>query len=257
MRFPVPAGVQLQTDMTPAQWVVQRLWSWEGGARVASFVPEGFDAYARIFHPAYQHGNDVATQRWSALAEGRGKVLTPEIGFGEVSGFSSERAANWDDAVPADGCLPRRQCRFLVLILEDFTSAPDDCWFCVWSGYGFWGEGISYDWSRAWRWRERRRVRDQAKRERRFLAGVPEVRAYNREYYLFRGPISRAASFDFPMGYQSPNLWWPADRSWCVATEIDAYSTYVGGSRGCIDQILRSPDLEALEVPLDARLDPG
>jgi hypothetical protein len=41
-----------------------------------------------------------------------------------------------------------------------------------------------------------------------------------------------------------------------VATEIDAYATYVGGIRACVDRILTS-ELEALEVGPDTRMDPG
>ena len=43
----------------------------------------------------------------------------------------------------------------------------------------------------------------------------------------------------------SPNLWWPDDRAWCVATEIDLAWTYVGGSAALISDVLASPRLEA------------
>ena len=46
----------------------------------------------------------------------------------------------------------------------------------------------------------------------------------------------------------SPNLWWPADRAWCVGTDIDAQSTFVGGSRALIDALLHSEALETFEV---------
>ena len=46
----------------------------------------------------------------------------------------------------------------------------------------------------------------------------------------------------------SPNLWWPQDRAWCVATNIDLLASYVGGSRQYVEAILASPDLEAFEV---------
>jgi hypothetical protein len=44
---------------------------------------------------------------------------------------------------------------------------------------------------------------------------------------------------------QSPNLFWPADKAWCVATEIDLDSTYVGGSAALIAAILSDERLEA------------
>ena len=51
-----------------------------------------------------------------------------------------------------------------------------------------------------------------------------------------------------------PNLWWPEDRAWCCATDIDHVSSYVGGSRAFIGEILASC-LETLEVAADARID--
>ena len=54
---------------------------------------------------------------------------------------------------------------------------------------------------------------------------------------------------------QSPNIWWPEDRAWCVATEIDSLDTYIGGSKACIERVLGHPDLEALPIGLGARVD--
>jgi len=53
---------------------------------------------------------------------------------------------------------------------------------------------------------------------------------------------------------QSPNLLWPVDRSWCVATEIDFDSTLVGGSAELIAAVLANPDLEAFPVRPDDSL---
>ncbi len=43
-------------------------------------------------------------------------------------------------------------------------------------------------------------------------------------------------------------MWWPDDRAWCVASEVDFHSTYVGGSRRLIDGLLGDERIEALEV---------
>ena len=43
-------GYQSAPDAAPAAWVVDGLRGF--GESVLSLVPEGFDAYARIFHPA-------------------------------------------------------------------------------------------------------------------------------------------------------------------------------------------------------------
>jgi hypothetical protein len=47
---------------------------------------------------------------------------------------------------------------------------------------------------------------------------------------------------------QSPNLIWPADRAWFVASEIDFDSTLVAGTSALIEEILDSPALEAWPV---------
>ncbi len=39
-------------------------------------------------------------------------------------------------------------------------------------------------------------------------------------------------------------------------TEVDGYSTYVGGSRGAIADVTASRKLEAIEVPFDVHMDP-
>ena len=52
-------------------------------------------------------------------------------------------------------------------------------------------------------------------------------------------------------------MWWPADRAWFVATEIDSFSTYVGGSQAAIDAVLASPNLEAIAVTAQTPIDPG
>jgi len=53
---------------------------------------------------------------------------------------------------------------------------------------------------------------------------------------------------------QSPNLFWPADRTWCVAREIDFDSTLVGGTAELVDTILAAPALDAWEVGPDDAL---
>jgi hypothetical protein len=53
---------------------------------------------------------------------------------------------------------------------------------------------------------------------------------------------------------QSPTLWWPDDRAWCVASEVDFHSTYVGGSRQLIDRLLGDERIEALEAAVTDRV---
>jgi hypothetical protein len=74
----------------------------------------------------------------------------------------------------------------------------------------------------------------------------------HRGYYLAKGPLEAALETVYGMAraYQSASIWWPDDRAWCVATEIDFDWTYVGGSQECVAAVLGSPDLEALPARL-------
>jgi hypothetical protein len=67
------------------------------------------------------------------------------------------------------------------------------------------------------------------------------VRLPGRDYILFRAPVAKAAGWE-----DGPNLWWPDDHAWCVASEIDFLYTYVGGSQELVDAIVRDPAIEAL-----------
>lgn len=67
---------------------------------------------------------------------------------------------------------------------------------------------------------------------------------------LYRGTIEAAAAFCRELICQSPTLWWPQDHAWCVASEIDLRSTYVGGSQALADQVLHDERLEALSAKL-------
>ncbi len=87
----------------------------------------------------------------------------------------------------------------------------------------------------------------------------PRVRLPGRDYLLLTGPLHAATSLGWwptPMSFQaqSPNLFWPADRVWCVATEIDFDSTLVAGTRTLIGAFLNEPILDAWPLHPDDSL---
>lgn len=47
---------------------------------------------------------------------------------------------------------------------------------------------------------------------------------------------------------QSPSIIWPANRSWCVATEVVFNSTLVDGTAGVVDPVPADARLEAWRV---------
>lgn len=71
----------------------------------------------------------------------------------------------------------------------------------------------------------------------------------NRNDFLYSGEIDQALAFSTSQR-QSANLWWPEDRTRCVATGLDLNWTYLGGSDQLVELLLADPRLEALPVEL-------
>ena len=152
--------------------------------------------------------------------------------FWRIANLSAphNRAPTWGFP-PLEGSFPFDQSRAISELLGEFTSTPNRCYYCIWEGNGY-IDGSLYSSAR--------------------------VRVPHRDYLLFSGHIDTVMSFppEFLWGLL-PNIWWPEDRAWCVATEIDLESTYIGGTDECIERILNCPDLEALPTQLEARVDSG
>lgn len=207
-------------DVSPALWIGERLNPFVQDT--GSVIPRGFDAYARVFHPV-RHGDTV--ERWEDIAHRNGRLVHREMQLHVISRpAGSSPPAGYDPwSNYPGGSLPIAERRFLVEHLRPSTATPERCWFCVWEGFG----GLD----------------DQGVTER--------VELPNRRYLLASGAVEDAVPsvLDDPWD-QSPNLWWPEDRAWCVATEIDYAWTYVGGSRELITALLQDPRLEALEASL-------
>ncbi len=74
----------------------------------------------------------------------------------------------------------------------------------------------------------------------------PRLELPSRSYVLLEGAVGDAPAVAEMLHCQSPSLWWPEDRAWCVATEIDFAWTYIAGSEAAAADVLASPALEAL-----------
>jgi hypothetical protein len=239
------------TDVSAAQWVAGRLGSF---GSVGGLVPRGFASYARILHPADSaQGQQV---RWAQIAAWSDRRLHARVQFEALirPGTGAGRGpAPWT-AEPATGELCPALLSALCERLVVHTHTPQRCWFCLWDGWG-WIDGsrsvlTAYD----------EPTPDapvssavNAPAFPRDIIDGPRVRLPGREYILLEGPLHAAEDLGdrvspdtfFP---QSPNLFWPQDRAWCVATEIDLDSTYLGGSPALIHDLLHDPRLEALAV---------
>ena len=71
------------------------------------------------------------------------------------------------------------------------------------------------------------------------LSGIPTFDLPHRRYYLLNGPIESAPCIESPNGWgpQVPDLWWPEDQAWMVATDTDFDCLYVGGTKSLMEDI--------------------
>ncbi|MGI5167101.1 hypothetical protein ACQEU3_22405 [Spirillospora sp. CA-253888] len=238
------------TTMTAAGWIESAITTFD--STVASLVPRGFEAYARVLHPAA--ASDGAPVTWAEIAAWAGRELTPAARFREVSRPEPDTVtgpAPWDGD-PEEGELRPDSLRALLDVLAGHTATTRTCWFCLWDGYGWIdGAGVVVFASAEAGAPPRLPARMPAAFTPEVLKG-PRVTLPHRDYLLLTGPLAGAADIGhrvfgsfFP---QSPNLFWPDDRAWCAATDIDLDSTYVGGSAALVAALVADPRLEALPV---------
>jgi hypothetical protein len=211
------------SELSAAGWIMTGDRPWQ---ELVRFGPPGFPAYARVlFLP-------------DPVADGQ-RESDVEIDAGPFS--------------------ETEQLRTVLEVLTPHTRTPDDCYFCLWDGWGADIEGG-----------DGARVLDRRKGTVRrgpviapaFPPSVlngPKVVVPNRAYFLFQGAVSDfgdwGAADMWPgqprLQVPDPAFIWPADHAWCVANDVDPHWAGVGGDVSAIDQLLTDPRLDV--VPTDPR----
>jgi hypothetical protein len=236
------------------KWIRPRLHGEVGG--VADLVPEGFEAYARVLHPASdQEGNPV---RWAAVADALGTTAHREMQWHALVGSSDPDGlvdSGWKGRVPSVGEMEAPDMDALCEVLAAHTAPGASCFFGLCT-IQLWEEQFD---------------------ARPHLLKLP----LGRDYVVLSGPLEAVGQIVFDLtksgastislaAYkgegplpepdpslfvrrQSPNLIWPEDCSWFVASEVDFDSTLVGGRAQLVDDIVGSAKLEAWKVgPTDS-----
>jgi hypothetical protein len=200
-----------EPDTSHAAWFTTSKAPW---TQLCSLGPGGFEKYGRIFHP---------------LPEGADEH-------------------DPDELVNVEGHLDESHLKRLLPLLARHTRTPDDCFFGLWDGFGdlhgspavgffHTGKGKGPDVPPAF--------------PPEFLNG-PRVEIPNRSYLLFRGPLAEAGRWGaadlapgHPRPINSPNLMWPSDHAWFVASEIDVPWTGVAGSPELLAEFMADSVLDA------------
>ena len=208
------------SDLSAAGWLLSGDRRWN---ELVGFGPAGFPAYARLrFLP------DPA--------------------------FEGQSENDVDDG----GIDPSAALRTVVETLSRHTRTPDDCYFCLWEGWGstIWGEPV-----------DEGRPADTPRRPRiapAFPSSVlhgPKVAVPDRSYFLFRGRWADIGNWDVAelwpgqprRDMPDPAFIWPADHAWCIANDVDPHWAGIGADLPAIDELIANPDVDI--VPADPRED--
>lgn len=227
------------TDPAPADWLRGRL---EFGRSVRQWVPDSYEAYARVLHPASitrREGDGWSNREvsWSEIAAWSGKELRPTSNFMDLQ--SSADGVSWQDEAsgtesnnePYEGQLVRPQLDRLSDRLAVATSTPDALWMLVWTGFG---------------------VNALAALGHRELEVSASLTGSGRRYFLCRGSFENAGPGEEGPGLmEPPTFWWPEDRAWFVSTDIDEPCTIIGGPASLIDRIVADERLESFRADLE------
>ena len=222
-----PRDTRPRLPTVDVAWIVENRRPFNAH-EVGSLVPVVFARYARLLHPAWAASDRRDTPvRWDAVAAWSGRTIHALAQWETLAAPATDvdRPPPFVAPPDADG-LPAASLSALLEVLAAYTSTPDDCFIGVWEGYGWLVE--------AW-------------------AGPEVLELENRTYLACRGPLSLAAEVGWKpardrLHAEPPNLLWPADRAWFVASDTDLDSTYLGGSVALVHGLLAHAGLEVWPI---------
>jgi hypothetical protein len=202
---------------------------------VAWLVPWAYPGYTRIFHPVPRRERSGAVS-WHHVAKQTGRVSHAGMQFDRVVEGASQEYVS-----PMLADMGSKSLGTLIGHLSGL--GPNECVVALWEG----DEWTSVNWP------------DRDPQDSRLVdatswagAGLFQ-RPLGRRYRLFRAEVSAIPrfgrwvdeSFFVP---KQPSLFWAADKSWCVATDVDYDSTVVAAAESVQSALIGDPELEALVV---------
>lgn len=277
-------GMELMPGTSSGDWLLARAGGW---TQVGGVVGTGFEACARILHPASARRVDPSDTdewgiprtveegrwRWEDVAGRTGATMHPLVQWLAMTGGEQdpELPGDWSVQSPEQGLLDTDLLAALTEHLAPATSTPQQLVAGLWTGHGELHDGgVRYvalvtdgeadelpDTAPVTEHAVPRDVRARA------LSG-PFFDWPGREMLLFSTSARELADPSWPRAARwgwseawgagmTPQLLWPAGHEWALASEIDWDSTIVAGSAELVAAILADPRLEAFPVgPEDA-----
>jgi hypothetical protein len=196
--------------------------------------------------------------RWAEIAVKAGRTMHRLVQFHAINRSPLSGSAVAVEP-PTRGNMPSDLLKVACAALAEHTGTPDYCWFCLWDGYGWLHDtGTSHVEFRptgmfAAPVSTVNETSASASLSALAVLNAPYLRLPHRDYLLFEGPLDAANELGWNMpggGFvpQSPNLFWPDDHAWCVASEIDLFCTLVAGSNALAESLMADPRLEVWRV---------
>jgi hypothetical protein len=203
----MPIFLEPSQNAEPTRWLQEAI-DWQRGSW-SLILPPHFDAYVRLYPTVEFEGRRV---KWRHLLPDLGHIWREDIDGRELLdsvGHTNRRKCD-EGSLSLDTAVELAHCLGPV-------SSPK-WYFAYWHGFGNLIKGI-----------------DQG----------CTFRLPGREYFLHEGGAECLAlsAVTYPW-YQSANIIWPADQSWCLAMEIDFFTAYIGCSRSIADLLLANQRIE-------------
>ena len=224
-----------EPDPSVGDWLRPRLGPF--GAVVGSLVPRGYEAYARVLHPMYDETHAPVT--WASVAAVTGRVVHPTAQAWRVAGRPGVHAPQskplgsrvaevdeWCGDEPAEGSMDGPELRVIARVLARHSDS--DLVAAFWEGTSWTGGAMLWLWTGPDGERPPP-VPAPDDLDPAVLDG-PKLELPHRAYVLFRAGVddlvdladgrAHADVDPFNPGWRTPNLLWPDDHSWCLATEV-------------------------------------
>lgn len=225
-------------------------------------VGPGFEAYARLLHPLDDHPGPLT---WASVARANGRIMHPSAQWDKISSPPGPlRADNVNKGrgqpgSPDWGNLNAWALEALCAVLAGHTATPQTCYFAVWEGCGALGEPRPGSFITSYRGPgPKPQPPGPAPAEWQLdLTGPRFPMPSRNSFYLFEGHVGEAVRIgrwvhEKWFTPKSPHFFWPADHAWCVGTEVDYDSTFIGGPRRLVNELCASEVLEVLHIAPDA-----
>lgn len=202
------------------------------GSRVENFLPKRFSHCCKIIHPLFR---DPQIKNESLLWRDCNPEQSAEIQLGErlrlmelaeKYGLKFSKELSAASLMNKLGGSPR-----YIISGEEGEIEPNSLKTLVTVLQRFGGEGGCY-----------------------FLYGLLKSANYVDELYHGElAEVKELAKSDHLYG--TPSYWWPADKSWCLYTDIDLNFSLIGGSPELIESLLADNFLECIECDATTRID--